>query len=164
MAKISSTMFSSPLPSFHLSLSFYLTIFLCVCHQNYIKQHIFSSFPSFFLSCLFLCNCVSSEWCQNRNVFPLIFSPVTRFAAIKTRTFSKCFMSSLSLSFLTLCRLHCILSLSHLSPLLYHPRCNLSLSPSIFLSSSLYALCHSPLSPFHKSICWPTGCVTDSVL
>lgn len=40
----------------------------------------------------------------------------------------------------------------------------LFLSLAVFLSPFPSAFCHSPLSNFHKSICWPTGCVTDSAL
>lgn len=135
-----------------VSLSLYPLLFLSACHQNDIKQLTLSTIsPLSLLSCpvFVFCCCIPSEWCQKRNVLPQIFSPARRFAAIKTRTFSDCFVSSyLSPS-----------SSLYLSPSLTV----LALSFSPCLSSSL-PLCHSPLSPFHKSICWPTGCVTDSVL
>lgn len=38
------------------------------------------------------------------------------------------------------------------------------LSPLSSFSSSFSGLCHAPLSPFHISICWPTGSVTDRAL
>lgn len=73
------------------------------------------------------------------------FSPVWRFAAAKTRTFSDCFMSSYLFLSSPCLPLSVFVSIS---PLSNHSLCQLSLSPStsVFLSSFLSALCHSPLS------------------
>lgn len=123
---------SSPLPSFHLPFSLSSSFPICMSSRLHQATSFFPQFPLFsFLSFCF----VPSGWCQNKNVFPQIFS-VKGFAAIKTRTFSDCFMSSyLFLS--SLCLPLCI-SLHLLSFLCHITHCFPPLS--VFLSSSLHAL------------------------
>lgn len=140
------------------SLSLFLSHSFPICMSSKLHQatHFFHNFPTFSFLVFLFCYCFFT------NVFPLIFSPVRRFAALKTRTFSECFVSSdLSPSSLAVC--YTVFVSISLLPFVISLTV-LSLSFSVFFSSSLSALCHSPLSPFHKSICWPTGCVTDSVL
>lgn len=146
--------FSSPLYH-HSSPSLFSPIFQTACHQTYINT---SPPPPFFLSCPLLFRyCFPSEWCQNRNAL----LQTRGLAAVETRTFSGCVMPAY-VSLPSLCLPSPVSSLSSVISLtvfaLFYSPC---LSVSLPLLS---AFCHSPLSNFHRSICWPTGCVTESVL
>lgn len=94
-------LFHSFLLSFTLLTSLFLSVLLfsyCMSSKSHQAAQFFQCPLLPLLSTLVFLFCYC-ERCQNRNVFPLIFLPVRRFAAIETRTFSDCFMSGyLSLS------------------------------------------------------------------
>ena len=88
-AEIFSTIFSSLVPSFHLSFSLSSLFFLSGCHRNYIKQHVFSTFS------LLLCPIFSVFFCfvsvflqihvKTEMFSPQIFSPVQKISTDKDR-------------------------------------------------------------------------------
>lgn len=147
---------SFPLPFAVLSsLSRLFPLFLSACHQTCINTFYFFHRLPPLLSALFVFSRCSSCVMSKQRCFPFTSSLESEDLQLLDEDLPRPFCCQVSSS----------PSSPRLSPSFVR---SLAASPSLPacrpLSQLPSASCHSPLSNFHGSICWPTGCVTDSSL